>query len=378
MRRLVIGLASVACALFVGTSVTAAKVERPAQAAAAPDAATVCKGKTLRFIGLAGEEGNKELKAWRTSIGLKLQVTNISNWGQLIGAIKVGQPFDLATFTYSQAQRMIATKIMQPLDVTSLPGWKDFAPALRNSRLIYGPDKKVYGVPLFWGDSPYVYVPSRVPHPPKSILDLTKPEWKGRFLVDDDPDILFNLIARAKGFKKSPDLTKAQLKTVQGVAQQIVSNAGAFAASYQDATDRMVAGDADLTVDGWEAQLTWAKAKGKKLAFAFFNEHKGGGWWDGLSIPSTAKNADCALAYINKMMEAKTNAVAATSLVSGAANLKAVPMIGKVAKIYDYGVVSKAAGPNDFISFSPPDTAAGGFTVEKDWQAAWAAIKAGK
>jgi hypothetical protein len=78
------------------------------------------------------------------------------------------------------------------------------------------------------------------------------------------------------------------------------------------------------------------------------------------------------------MMEAKTNAVAATNLVSGAANLKARPLIGKVAKIYDYNVVTKAAGPNDFISFSPPDTATGGFTTEKDWQAAWASIKAGK
>jgi spermidine/putrescine-binding protein len=378
MRRLVIGLVSAACALFVSTSVTAAHVDRSVGASAPPSAASVCKGKTLRFIGLAGEEGNKELKGWRNSIGLKLQVTNISNWGQLIGAIKVGQPYDLATFTYSQAQRMIATKIMQPVDVSDLPAWKDFAPALRNSRLIYGPDKKVYGIPLFWGDSPYVYVPSRVSKPPKSILELAKPSWKGRFLVDDDPDILFNLIARAKGYKKSPNLTKSQLKVVEGVAKTIVDNAAAFAASYQDATDRMVAGDADLTVDGWEAQLTWAKEKGKKLAFGFFNEHKGGGWWDGLAIPTTAKNTDCAMAYIAKMMEAKTNALAATNLVSGAANLKAVPHVGKVAKIYDYKIVTKAAGPNDFISFSPPDTASSGFTTEKDWQSAWAAIKAGK
>jgi spermidine/putrescine-binding protein len=379
VRRLLVSGACVACVVLAVAATTSARsTHSTTRLSGVPNAAQVCKGVTLHFIGIAGEEGSKELKAWRKKIGLTLAVTNASSWGQLIAAIKLGQPYDLATFTYSQAQRMIATKITTPIDVASIPEWKTFAPGLKNSRLIRGPDGKIYGVPLFWGDSPYVYIPSRVAKPPKSILDLTQPEWKGRFLLDDDPDILFNLIARAKGFKKSPLLTPAQLKIVATTAAQLVANAGAFTSGYQDATDRLVNGDEDLTVDGWEAQLNWAKAKGTNLAYGFFAEHKGGGWWDGLFIPSTAKHADCALAYVAKMMSAGINAQAATNLVSGAANLASVRQLGKIAKIYDYAIVKKNAGPNDFISFSPPTQPPKGYTSEAQWQAAWAAIKAGK
>ncbi len=75
--------------------------------AAAPVSADACKGKSLNFIGLAGEEGEKELKDWRAAQDMQLKVNNNADWGQLIGAIKVGQPYDLNTIPVLEGQRMI-------------------------------------------------------------------------------------------------------------------------------------------------------------------------------------------------------------------------------------------------------------------------------
>ena len=201
----------------------------------------MCQDKSLSFIGLAGEEGEKELKEWRDGLNMKLAINNLADWGQLIGAIKVGQPHDLATIPYWQADIMIKAGIFQPIDTTKLANWEKLFPAFKENEVIRGEDGQVYGVPIAWGDGPFVYDPARVPEVPKSILDFTAPEWKGRIAMFDDPAQLFNLIAVAKGFGDGTELTPEQLDEVAVEAKKLLDNSAAFVASYQDATDRLVA-----------------------------------------------------------------------------------------------------------------------------------------
>ncbi len=249
-------------------------------------------------------------------------------------------------------------------------------PALRESPAIRGEDGKIYGVPIIWGDGPYVYAPDRVDTPPTSIMELLQPEWKGRYTMFDDPGLPFFMIADAMGFDP-PNLTTEQLGQVKEKVKELVDNAAAFQASYQDATDRMVAGDVDLAIGGWEAMLGFAKDKGAKLDYKFFDESKGGGYFDGMAIPSTAENPECALAYIDELISPEANAALATNLTSGAANADSVPLLGKSAQVYDYDLVSKPTGGIDFVAYYPPEEAKDGYASLKDWQDAWAEVKAG-
>jgi spermidine/putrescine transport system substrate-binding protein len=249
-------------------------------------------------------------------------------------------------------------------------------PALRESPAVRGDDGKVYGVPIIWGDGPYVYAPDRVDTPPTSIMELLKPEWKGRYTMFDDPGLPFFMIADAMGFDP-PNLTKEQFDQVKPKVQELVDNAAAFQASYQDASDRMVAGDVDLAIGGWEAMLGFAKEKGATLDYKFFDESKGGGYFDAMAIPKTAENPECSLAYIDELISPKANAALATNLTSGAANADSVPLLGKSAQVYDYDLVSKPTGGIDFVAYYPPEKAKAGYASLKDWQDAWAEIKAG-
>jgi len=336
---------------------------------------SACSDTTLTFIGLAGEEGEAELADWREERGTLLESSWPGDWAQLISALSVGQTFDLATIPYHQAQRLIASDVLQPLDTDRLENWDSIVPGLREHTSLRGPDGEIYGAPIAWGDAPFIYDPERVDEPPASVLDLLKPEWKGRFVLFDTPDQPIHLLAIANGFTESPLLTPEQLDIVTEQAGELVANAAAFNSGYQDAADRLVAGDVDLALGGWEAMLTWAAEDGVELEFGFFDEGQGG-WWDGLAIPTTADDVDCAYEYIDTILSAEVNAELATNLVSGAVNEGSIDLVGEVAQIYDYSVV-EAPDDANFQSTTPPEDPPEGIEPYQAWIDAWAEIKAG-
>lgn len=338
-------------------------------------AGSACQDVTMSFIGLAGEEGDVELADWRAERNMVLEGSWPGDWAQLISAIQIGQTYDLATIPYHQGQRMIASGILQPLDTSRLSNWPDLVPGLRDNSSLRGSDGQVYGAPLVWGDGPYVYHPGRVPTPPVSITDLLEPEWAGRFVLFDSPELAFYFFALANGFDEAPLLTFEELDVVKAQADKLLDNAAAFNVGYPDATDRLVAGDIDLAIGGWEAQLSWAAEQDVVLDFGFFEEGKGG-WWDGLAIPTTAEHADCAYEYIDAILDADVNAEVATNLLSGAVNTKSIELVGEEAQIYDYSVV-EVVDDQGFTSFTPPEDPPEGYTSYQDWLDAWNELKAG-
>ena len=124
-----------------------------------------CKGVTLRFIGLAGEDGKAVTKAFQAKYHMKISETNVADWPTAISAIKVGQPYDLMTVPMWYAQRMIAARVVRPLDTSKLTEWSNLFPGLAKNSLILGKSGTVYGAPIAWGDGPFVYNPKLVSIP---------------------------------------------------------------------------------------------------------------------------------------------------------------------------------------------------------------------
>jgi spermidine/putrescine-binding protein len=339
-----------------------------------------CKGVTLRFIGLAGEDGKAVTKAFQAKYGMKISETNVADWPTAISAIKVGQPYDLMTVPMWYAQRMIAAGIVRPLDTSKLTEWKNLFPGLAKNSLILGKDGTVYGAPIAWGDGPFVYNPKLVAHPPTSLLEMLKPQWKGKYVLFNSDGIM-DTLALEDGYQKAPLLTKAQFNVVTKQTTTLVKNAQAFMTSYQDGTDRLVSGDAAIAITGWEAMVNFAKAKGVALKYGFYTKDLGG-WFDNLGIPTTATHPDCALAYINYILQPKNEAALATSLVSGTSNRNAVSSVGKSDRIYNYSriesIVTPAQDVGQFPDPVPPNSTPSGIMNFQDWSNAWQNITAGR
>jgi len=339
-----------------------------------------CNGVTLRFLGLAGEDGKAVTKAFQAKYHMKISETNVTDWPTAISAIKVGQPYDLMTVPMWYAQRMIAANIVRPLDTARLTDWPDLFPGVAKNSLIQGKNGDVYGAPIAWGDGPFVYNPGQIPNPPTSALALTQPQWKNKFVLFNSNAIM-DVLAVEDGYKNAPLLTAAQFKVVTAQTRKLVANAQAFTSSYQDGTDRLVSGDVPIDMSGWEAMVNFAKAKGKTLKYGFYKDYRGG-WFDNLGIPTTSAHPECALAYINYVLHPKIEAALATSLISGTTNAKSVGLVGKSDQIYDYTPVKRVVSPaENLVEFpdpTPPDSTASGIMNFQDWANAWQSITAGQ
>jgi len=371
-----------AAATTAAPTTAAATTAAPTTTEAMVEAMGACEGATLSFIGLDGEAGEVELEAWRGEHGVALETNWPGSWPQFVAAIKVGDVYDLATIAYHVGPRHIEAGLFQPIDTSRLENWDKMFPGLRENSSLRGADGQVYGVPIAWGDGPFIYHPGRVPNPPTSITELMEPEWEGRFTIFDSPTLIFSMLAVANGFDDGvgdrTNITGDQLEVVKDQALQIVRNASAFANGYRDATDVMVAGDSDLNVNGWEAMLTWAEEQGETLDFAFFEESGGGGWWDGLAIPVTADDVDCAYEYIDLMISDEINAQVGENLVSGVVNANSAEIAGPGAQIYDYDLVRTDTSSVSFRNAQPPEDeeAPEGISTISDWLDAWEEIKA--
>jgi spermidine/putrescine-binding protein len=284
----------------------------------------------------------------------------------------------MVTIPYFQSQRMIDSGILQPIDTSRLTNWDDLFPGLRDNSGIRDSSGQVFGVPLVWGDGPFVYAPERVENLPVSYLELADPEWKDRFVIFDDPMGTFYMTALALGFSDAPLLTHEQLAAVAEQAKPIVANVGAFANGYQDATDRMVAGDMDLNWPGWEAQQNWGADKGVTLDFNFFEE-SAAGWWDGLAIPTSSENSDCVYEYLDAIISPELNADVANNLASGPSNSKAESLVSGISAMYDYTLVSTLTDRTEvaFKSVSPPEEPPEGIASMQNWLDTWQEVKAG-
>ncbi len=361
---------------------TAAPTTAAATTVAAAEEMGACDGATLSFIGLDGEAGEVELEAWREENNVSLETNWPGNWQQFVTAIKVGDVYDLATIAYFQAQRQIEAGLFHPIDTSRLENWNTMFAGLRENVSLRGADGQVYGVPIAWGDGPFIYHPERVANPPQSVLELSGPEWEGRFTMFDSPIWLFSMLAVGLGFDdgvgEKTYVTDEQMQTIKDEAIKIVRNAAGFTNGYRDATDTIVAGDSDLNLDGWEAMLTWAEEQGETLAFDFFVESGGGGWWDGLAIPVTADDIDCAYEYIDLMISDEINAQVGENLVSGVVNEVSATLAGPGAQIYDYDLVRPEVPEVSFRDQSPPedDEAEEGIASFSDWLNTWEEVKA--
>lgn len=333
-------------------------------------------GATLDVIALDGEDGKAELEAWRKEWSITLATSPIASWDEAFAKLRTDE-FDIALVANPYVAQWGKAGVLQPIDTARLTHWNDLFPALREGDFLRD-GGNVYAVPIAWGDGPYVYNPAKVPTPPKSIIELLDPSWKGRLILFDDPIMPFHTLAVAKGYTSgSEPITKDQLADVANESRKLVANTVAFATGYQDATDYLTRGEADLSVSGWQAMVNWAKDKGTTLAFAFLDEAHGGGWCDSWGVPANAKDIDAAYAAIDAMISPETNAKLATNLVSGTVNSKAVDLIGPDANIYDYSMVESTSNPIKFESWTPPLEADGDVATKDDWDAAWQEIRAG-
>jgi spermidine/putrescine transport system substrate-binding protein len=100
--------------------------------------------------------------------------------------------------------------------------------------------------PFGWSPIMIYYDPAKVSGGPTDWQVLLDPKYKGRVVVENQPEEIVAYMARAAGFDKPYDLTDDQLTTVKGYLEKLKPNILKFAQQATDSVAAMVSGEAWL------------------------------------------------------------------------------------------------------------------------------------
>jgi spermidine/putrescine transport system substrate-binding protein len=266
--------------------------------------------------------------------------------------------------------------LLEPLDLERIPSVGDQWAGFQK-----GPWDRSSGsatmVPVLWGDSPIVYDPKVVDKVPSSYADLADPYWKGKVVVRNELYCVLWMLSAALGHNDPFRITRSQLKDVQALAREIKANTVRVAGSYREMADMLVAGEAAISISGWQIMCRWAElGSGVELRFDTpANDPKF--WWvDGYAILRTAPNKDAAYDLINYYLAPEVNAGLAWDLQSCVTNTKAWDLMpSQLRAMYDPELVKTATnadGPiSSSISWLPPLERDGDIAGDADWRSVW-------
>jgi spermidine/putrescine transport system substrate-binding protein len=270
----------------------------------------------------------------------------------------------------------IEAGVLEPLDLARIPNVRNYFPAfaaqLREKLTV---DGKTYGIPVAWGLDTMVYNQTRIPEPPRSWMDVLKPEYKGKVLLVEGPQANFEIWPRVIGGWDPARLTRDQLdKTTDFLIRLKRTQVRSIASSNDDIARMFAAGEVWITASGSNpaTQPVAERLGGDRVRFTIPKEGAAT-WCDSLAIPKSPPNADAAYAFLNYMLEPRPQAEHAREFYAGVVVRAAVPLVGDENRsIVPYDQIDRLTKQAPVFTFPPSS----GYTTPSDWNDAWARIAA--
>ena len=135
--------------------------------------------------------------------------------------------------------------LIDPFDINSLKVASQLYPFARTFPIWTTPEGYL-GYPFGWSPISIYYNPKFVDPAPDSWQVLLDPKYKGRVVVEKQPEEIVAYMARAAGFDKPYDLTDDQLSTVKGYLEKLKPNILKFAGQATDSVNVMISEEAYL------------------------------------------------------------------------------------------------------------------------------------
>ena len=310
----------------------------------------------LSWMGWQGYDDPIKAGTFLADNGIELATTYMNSNEELVAKLQAGGAgqLDLATIYFGHVPILTGADLVEEIDASKIAGFDKIFPQFLNIDTIRK-DGKLYAVPFTWGTLSMVYDPGVIPAAPTSWKDCLKDEYKGKVAMTDDITGLISTWAPiATGTTTPTRLTMDQLKATIDFLITIKKNhARTFSASYGEATDLFARGEVVISAIGWDAQVGFAAAKGKKLSFAMPDEGVMA-FMDALVIPKGAPNMEAAYKALGHAISPEGQKVMATNLTQAVVNSDAVPMVSDENKaIYQYDKLDAFLTKAKFNPFWP-------------------------
>lgn len=296
--------------------------------------------KQVNFYAYADYVDAASIKAFEKSTGIKVVYDKFDSVLAVEAKLLSGASgYDVVNGDNITTQRLAKAGIVQKLDKSKLPNWKNLDPAILQKMAEQDPGNN-YLVPYFHGIDGFAYNVKRKNSimkdaPTDSYAMIFNPDIVKKFnscgvnFLDSSADVMAMALIYI-GKDPNPK-TPADVDAAMDVLWKVRP----YVTSFDSSTyiDGLANGDLCLSmVWGGDHITAMKKAEsgntGVQLTFTLAKEGTAA-WFDGFFIPTSAKHVDEAYAFLNALLEPKF-AAANTNLVNYAnANLPSRPMIEK-------------------------------------------------
>ena len=194
--------------------------------------------------------------------------------------------------------------LIEPFDINELKVSSQLYSFAREFPYWKTTDGGYMAYPFGWSPIMIYYDPAKVSGDPTDWQVLLDPKYKGRVVVENQPEEIVAYMARAAGFDKPYDLTDDQLSTVKGYLEKLKPNILRFAQQATDSVAAMISGEAWLITGNLGNEDRVKDGGGPEIKGYVPNEGTVG-WHDGEMIVKGGTNSALIKPFLEQSQQAE-------------------------------------------------------------------------
>src|SRR5947209_3062717 len=267
------------------------------------------KEETLSLLVWEGYSDDAVVRAFEENRHCKVVASYMGSSDELVAKLRGGSAsnYDVISPSSDVAASIARTGLAAPLDLSKLPTYSQLSAKLRDLPLVKA-NGQIYGVPFMWGPNPLLYDTTVFAQPPDSWAIFWDPKYRGKISVWDDLSTVY-MAAQILGYDK-PDpsklynLTDEQLDAVKKKLIELKPNIRKIWSTGGELTNLFQNHEVVLAM-GWPLNTNDLRKLNFPIGETIPKENTTG-WIDHLMITAASSHKDLAQAFVEYMIDAKT------------------------------------------------------------------------
>jgi|SRR5437762_836896 len=267
------------------------------------------KEESLSLLVWEGYSDDAAVHDFEQSHHCKIHSSFMGSSDELVAKLRGGSAsnYDVISPSSDVAASITRTGLAAPLDLSKLPSYSQLSSKLRDLPLVKA-NGQVYGVPFMWGPNPLLYDATAFVQAPDSWAIFWNPKYKGKISVWDDLSTIY-MAAQILGYDKPEpsqlyNLTDEQLAAVEKKLLELKPNIRKIWTTGGELTNLFQNHEIVLAM-GWPLNTNDLKKLNFPIGETIPKENTTG-WIDHLMITAASSHKELAHAFLEYMIEAKT------------------------------------------------------------------------
>ena len=274
-------------------------------------ACSACKKneESLSLLVWEGYADESAVHAFEGTHHCKVMASYMGSSDELVAKLRGGSAsnYDVISPSSDVASSIARAGLTAPLDLSKIPSYSQLSSNLRDLPLVKA-NGKVYGVPFMWGPNPLLYDTTVFAQPPDSWAIFWDAKYKGKISVWDDLSTVY-MAAQILGFDKPQpsqlyNLTDDQLAAVKKKLLELKPNVRKIWVTGGELTNLFQNHEVILAM-GWPLNTSDLRKLNFPIGETIPKENTTG-WIDHLMITAASSHKELAHAFLEYMIEAKT------------------------------------------------------------------------